>query len=486
MNIWKNIGIFAVSALSLGVVACSGSDGAPGPKGDTGAAGDKGDKGDPGDATPKSVGVIVPNIGLLDREMDVTITTNGVDLTKAAPTVDLGAGVTVSKIQVLSATTLYAHVAVDAGAATGARDAKVTAGSDSLTSTKGFTVAAPLQVTANPASVSQGDFVLVDVQNLDSQHAFDDASFLGSYTDFQLLVTDGTDEGGGPTNVTATRAEGFFLLAPQAAASVDVLAGNIDGFGQVTETYAGAPITVAARTPKTVTPGTDLTGENIAKAGGTNTYKFDSAAVAILEVTPTAVGAQASPVAAVYGNSGKADDLFTVGSSAIFPVPGGKSNYATVFDGNGGGGAIADFGFTMSVTTHTGTAFPEPATAHAGAATAAAITPALPASGSGNGVVVVGSSTTGTEADWYSLTLAQNDKLEISLVCDYDCSLDLTDSAGTTDELDNGQIESAPGRRLAYVVQTIAPAGSNTYKIQVVAPDQTSHGNYWIGLRKVP
>ncbi|MEO7109866.1 MAG: hypothetical protein ABI183_05470, partial [Polyangiaceae bacterium] len=198
MNSWKKIGILAFSALSLGIVACSGSDGSPGPAGAAGAAGADGAAG-PAGAGVASAGLIVPNVGLLDRELDVTITAQSVDFTTAAPTLDFGTGVTTSKVQVLSPTTLVVHLAVDAKATTGARDVKITAGAAALTSKLGFTVAAPLDLTVTPSAIAQAGLNDIAAQNLDYPHAFDTS---GSF----VMVVDGFPLGS--LSVTATHADG--------------------------------------------------------------------------------------------------------------------------------------------------------------------------------------------------------------------------------------------------------------------------------------
>ena len=96
MFVWKKVGILAVSLVSFASIACGGSDGAQGPAGAAGEKGDKGDTGPAGTGTTPSVGVIVPNIGLLDRELDVTVTAEAVARTvnTAAMTISVRADCT--------------------------------------------------------------------------------------------------------------------------------------------------------------------------------------------------------------------------------------------------------------------------------------------------------------------------------------------------------------------------------------------------------
>ena len=491
MKTWKNLGILTVSALSLGVVACGGSDGAKGATGDPGAPGAKGD---PGDSTPASVGVIVPNVGLLDRELDVTITTNGVDLTQGSPTIDVGAGVTVSAIQVLSSTTLYAHFAIDAAAATGARDVKVTEGSNTLTSKGGFKVAAPINVTATPSNPQQAGLVLLSADNLDTQHPFDataDSSgrlFGGAitYPNFALGFPDAGLVFSAPQLVTTVHAEGaIILLDPLAPATSTPTAENLDPVvGAVAETYAGDPVSIAPRSATALTVNTPLTGQNIAAAGGTNLYKYNTSALAILEVTATATGTTISPDFVLYGPGGKSADLKVFARGTIvYPVPAASTDtYVTAFDDALGGGASADYGFDLAATIHTGTAFNEPVAAHEtlAHATSNAAIPALPAPGTNNGAIVVGTNSAAAEEDWYEVTLAQNDNLEVTIDSAKDITVDLTDGSAAS-IWDNGPLA---GGNIETATQTIATAGSHPYYLHVTSTDGTAAGGYLISLRK--
>ncbi|MGH7283498.1 MAG: hypothetical protein ACRELY_18385 [Polyangiaceae bacterium] len=496
MKTWKNIGILAVSALSLGVVACGGSDGAPGAKGDTGAAGATGPA---GDATPKSVGVIVPNIGLLDRDLDVTVTTNGVDLTKAAPAVDMGAGVTVSNIQVLSSTTLYAHLKVDAAAATGARDVKVTEGSDSLTSTKGFTVATPMSVTVTPSPAQQGGLILVDATNLDQAHAFDTSG------NFSLQLSEGFlfQAFASTTATEATGAVAF--LAPNAGATSDAVGVNFDSLGDPVETYAGDSFPISSRTQATVTVGTPLTGENIAAIGASNVYKMSTSTASIMEVTVTPTGAnlQLAPVVAIYNGAGKRDDFMqlfgsaTPGNTGTYAFPttaNAATNVLSVFDAATGGGAAADYGFTISAVARTGTAFAEPGTAHGTYTDAAtnAVVPALPAAGTNNGDIVTGTLAAG-DNDWYAVALADNDVLEITMVADFAGVLDIADTSGNSIGIDpffgtDFRCITGPGSRGPTTVisgpDAFDPFTAGTYYIHISGATASDHGSYNVSLRK--
>lgn len=425
MKTWKNIGILAVSALSLGVIACSGSDGAPGAKGDTGA------KGDPGDGSPASVGVVVPSIGLLDRELDVTITANGVDFTAAAPTVDLGTGVTVSNIQALSATTIFAHLKIDATAATGARDVKVTSGTNNLTAKGAFKVAEAIDFEVKQGKAEQGGAIYYTVDNLDTQHAFDPNAFA-------LASDSGLDLLGQNIGVTATHAEGVLLIAPGASATGTVVAEDDDALGEPYATF-GATFPIASRSATSATAGTPLTGQSISAPFGTQLYKYSTAAAGIWEVTTTDPGAKITPTVAVFGTDGSVASAFNGagGASVVYPTTAAsQSNVAVVLDSGLGGGSAADYGFTFTVVNHTGTIYAEPAGAHdtlAHATTNSVKVPSLPLATTNNGDIITGSLSSAMENDWYGVDIAANDALEIAVTGSDGTQVDLTDNAGTSE-----------------------------------------------------
>ena len=150
---------------ATGIVVGCGSDGAPGqqgPAGSTGAAGGKGI----GTTPEAAAGAIVPNAGILDREMDVVVTVDNTKL-DATSAFDFGAGITVSNPQIVSPTTAFVHLKIDKAAATGSRDVKITASGKQLTSTKGFIVGGAVSVSVAEGTAEQGGYVLVDIQNRD-------------------------------------------------------------------------------------------------------------------------------------------------------------------------------------------------------------------------------------------------------------------------------------------------------------------------------
>jgi hypothetical protein len=292
------------------------------------------------------------------------------------------------------------------------------------------------------------------------------------------------------------------LIDPAAPATTTPIAANVDGGGFASETYAGSSIAVAPRAPVTITPGTDLTGQTIAAAGGTGLHKFATATTSILEVGVTATGAKLRPVIFAYGDSGTSADMLdnstssTFTGTVVFPSLAGKNGYLVVADGSLGGGVAADYGYTATVAVHTGTVFAEPAAAHntlALAKTSAVVT-ALPAATTNNGDVVTGALATGTEEDWYAVTLAAGDGLEVVFTPDFDGSLDVTDGLGAS-LLPSDFFTGAP-ELLTKVAGTSAPSATVTadangdpltagkYYLHITSNDGTAKGNYAISLRK--
>jgi hypothetical protein len=488
MKSWTNIGIFAFSALSLGIVACSGSDGAAGP---AGAKGDTGEAGAPGEGVKASAGVVVPNVGLLDRELDVTVTGDAIDFTAAAPTLDFGTGVKVSNIQVLSGTTLVAHLAIDVAATTGAHDVKITEGATSVTAKGGFKVAAPINVTATPTPLVQGGLAIVSLDNLDTLHAFDTAgNFDGIFSDGAALAAF--------SSVTATQAVGgLYLIDPSAATNAEFDALNVDANGNPTTTYAGGGLAITARAPTAATIGTPLTAQNLATAGSTGLFKFTSTTQVILEVGVTTTGATIQPGVAVYGSGGKFADLLNATTSVVFPTTATSTPLiATVFDQTGGGGSAADFGYTFNLISHVGTVYAEPVAAHetlAHATTNATIT-ALPLAATDNGDIITGA-LVAADNDWYAFSLAANDTFEVAFSPSFDGSCDITDNTGAglnvVDFLgDTAPLSASAGSHAPSATITTDPAGNPLaaakYYVHVTGATATTTGNYSISVRRRP
>jgi hypothetical protein len=188
-------------------------------------------------ASTVTVTAITPNQGTAGTAVPVTVTGAGF---AAGATLDLGAGITVSTLTVVSATQLTATLTLAAGASLGARSVTVSnAGGGSGTLAGGFTVGAPLTVASiTPNQAAPGTAVPVTITG---------AGFAAGAT-VTLSgsgVTAGTVSVGSATQLTAT---------------LTLASGATPGARNVTVTNPGAAaatlpaaFTVASATPATLT-----------------------------------------------------------------------------------------------------------------------------------------------------------------------------------------------------------------------------------------
>src|SRR5207244_222821 len=120
------------SLVTLSILAaCSGD---PGEKGDTGPAGTGVPGGGAGEAQARFV---IPNKGVLDREIDVVVSGSATKFDANTP-VEFGDGITIVSKSLISPTSLGVKIKIDKGATLGARDVKV----GGLTAAKAFEVKA--------------------------------------------------------------------------------------------------------------------------------------------------------------------------------------------------------------------------------------------------------------------------------------------------------------------------------------------------------
>jgi hypothetical protein len=483
------------------IQACGSGDagpaGATGPAGSQGATGPAGSSG----ASDPSFAQVVPRVGLLDRELDVTVTTSEQKL-DATATVDFGAGVTVSMPQVVSDSTMIVHLAVDKAAATGAHDVKLTVGGTTLTGQGAFTVAAPLEVTPvapqTSVSAAQGSLMLATLTNLDVQTAWDPNAF--AVNGPGQLVESFTD-------VTSTNASAVILVDPLApAGSTQLTAGNTASDGSYSTSYLSDPkaTTVTAATPTTITTTTPLETENLAGVGATNFYAVSVTGPSIVNILVSPTGGTIQPAIYAYPKSGLSKDILTTpfaddpifGPSAAsnpavaYPVTGttAETDFFIVSDLDLGGGDAADYGYSVSVTVspapvpvaETSTA----ANSHDVQSTAQALT--------GNTVIVNGSLLATEDMDVYSFTAAVGDVWEftylessatVAAVCPAAASgdaVDLADNVAAAIPLLQQHSASNAGN-----LAEITTAG--TYYVAVLPQTTagiTATANYTFSLRK--
>jgi hypothetical protein len=165
-SILRKIALFAIGGAILACAA--GQDGTNGKDGTSGADGKDGKD---GTILDPSASLIVPNVGLLDRELDVQLNLDSVKMT-TVPALDFGPGVTVDKPYLASETAVHAHLVVDPKAIIGTRDVKITADGRDLIAKKSFTVSSPVTASVIGGKLEQGGIAMLQIQNHDA-HAFD-------------------------------------------------------------------------------------------------------------------------------------------------------------------------------------------------------------------------------------------------------------------------------------------------------------------------
>jgi len=203
--------------------------------------------GDAGD-----VAGVFPESGFIGRTTRVEISGDTTSW-DATTTVALGAGVTVSNVEVISPSSLQADLTIDPTAAPGKQDVVITDGGDKLTLAQAFELQAPFTALAGP-NFEQGGFGTVEITNLDLLHPFDlttDAQ--GNLTN----ITVAAEAGNVQASVVAATAESAtlsFALDVDATTTGKLTIMNNDGTTTVTTVVD--PIAVAARTPTPLTIGT--------------------------------------------------------------------------------------------------------------------------------------------------------------------------------------------------------------------------------------
>jgi hypothetical protein len=389
MTIIKNTFHFlGLTALALVLTAC-GEDGAQGPAGGAGPQGppgDQGEPGEPGEPAPGEPGVsgVSPSVAYLGRTIEVVISGFGTEFNN--PTVSFGdPAISVDSVTTASGTGLVATVTIDTDATVGDHTITVTQDGTDFVYTDGFDVQAPLEVTPLVGTAAQGSVLIGRADLVDTSIPFDtlDEQVI-TYIDGNGL---GLIQALEPFALSAI----YFVDVNGPTGDSDVLVES--GFPGTTASLAPAVVDVAARTPDTVTVGTDFDG-TIAGA-------FDSALLEIdldpTQLTNIQIGSQdpnATPAFLVVPSSGSFDDFITYTDSFTTTTGvGDETFYLVVWDINGG-----TFDFTVA-TTETPTDEVEPNDACAMAADLGA----LPAS-----LTNLALSSTADE-DWFKVTATAAD-----------------------------------------------------------------------------
>lgn len=160
----------ARAAVLLLLAACS-SQGTPGSDGAPGAKGAPGETPPPPAAEPlgASINQVFPRVGLVDREMEVTLTADATAL-DAESKVSFGDGIKVVSVEARGPA-LVVRIAVAPNAKLGGRDVTVTppkaSAGAALVAKNGFVVAVPLVTKVGAGKAEQGGLVRLDVSNRD-------------------------------------------------------------------------------------------------------------------------------------------------------------------------------------------------------------------------------------------------------------------------------------------------------------------------------
>lgn len=487
--------IFATgSALSLAllVAACgsdgaAGSDGAPGAAGAAGAKGEAGKAGESSQVTP-SVNFVTPNRAVLDRELEVTISGSATKFAAGAK-LDFGAGITVSDVRALSATALAAKLKIAPTATLGLHDVTV----DGVKVPGAFAVIPAVSAVPVLGKLNQGGFAQIAFQNNDTQNPFDKDLFKFNSADFaDLGVTADSNLFGG----------GLVVVGPLSVTAPQVSLANVDAEGKARTSFLADPddVKVTARTATALTanPGTPVTATLAASLDsyfGKLPIAAGQAVIVDYRVQATAASAT-SPLAAFFGKGGKAKDFLGVlqpaqGAAApydlhfVLPTPSvtaAEEQFVVLTNGTGKAGSA-----TLAPAVIRAEQIAEQAGVHETGATAQDLTvlQAIPANVATDigGKVIVASTATEAELDFYKVTVAAGDQIEIAIGGPASASLYALKAAGFVSANLLGRAES-PAIGQAVNARFAVPAGVTTLFLAAGA-NEGGTGAYYISVRKV-
>lgn len=475
---------FSVTMAALFVAAC-GADGATGPQGEQGPAGPPGTNTTNDDTTNPSTNAVIPASGFLGRELDVQIGLTGGEL-NAAPKVDFGKGITVTDVKLASPTLVTAHITIASNAEAGAHD--VTVGD--LVAKGAFKVTPSLDVT-EAVKAQQGGLGAYLVNNLDS-FVFDtaDGAFLLDAGEGLLTYSAGA--------TGAYAAQGIFLAPPLAkTGGFQLAAHNLDATGNPVISFFGNPDgpKVTAREPEALTLGTPKNGETFAAAWGSKLYKLstaaDSSSVLVFNLH-VETGEETSLNGILWGSGGTAKDLLGLVQPPVdqygfplappydinisFPVTGAaRSFFFSALDVSGASGTK----FNFAPEAVSATLVPEGTDAHGTEATAQVFTAAAP--GAAN---VITGEIKGDERDWYKLTVAADEIIELSIDSGAANLEAVVRKTGSTNDLG----WTTGGVSGKYQLQPTSALAAGEYFISVGAAlgETTSvTGKYTVGVRRI-
>lgn len=462
--------------LSILFLAACGSDGEKGEAGDPGSPGNPG-SGSGGD----SISLVSPRFGVLDRKTQITVAVDALKLTDA-PTVDFGdAGVKVKKVTVLGEASLLVDLEISADAKVGLHDVNVVAGDKTLVATGGFEVVPALELKVTGGKAEQGGLVRIDFRNRDRFPLTPDT--------FQLSPKSTGASLSPLARGYLTETDGQLIMVgdPLAMAGVLQLEGLNDPDDPDTVSFLSAKdaLTIAARTPKSVTPGTALPSEVIGGDFATGFYKFAVPADAIVDIRVSDVGTKLRPVidaipsVGILGAEYDYRDPNRPGALAYVTTMASSSEFLVISDASFKGGAAPDFKYKLDVVTIGGTVVTESATAHPAA------TPqdlgALPAANAAKPALIVNGAIAGADtADVYQLDAGGTSKVQLVGMTDVNLVIRFnpTDPACPTNTSSTLDIVLH-----ADAIETAAVVGTGYV---CVTPSQGAKGKYTIAVRRLP
>lgn len=489
-------------AVALVLAACS-SRGQDGPPGAPGAQGTTGDTPPTAPAAPRvgSINQVTPRAGLVDREVEVTITADGVTLDASAQ-VGFGDGVKVVRVAARGPA-LVVTVAVAPNAKLGARDVTVTPkGGEPMVAKKGFVVAAPLGAKVAGGKAEQGGLVQVDVTNQDRTW-FDPENF----TLFPLVAeTDASLVALASQQFTATDGSVILLGDPLAKTGPLGFLGVNDPQDPDSASFLTAPdaVTVTARAADKLVSGALVektlgaleTGFFLADlAPGTNEGIVLDAWVRAPE------GSTMKPMVLAYPESGMARDLIdqkqddegipflgipATTARIAYPVTRATKGFFVVLDASLGGGPTTKFALEYSAVR--AQILKEKPDAHATPDKAQNLGSLPGTTVAVAGRILEGELTANGESDVYAFTgLSAKSSTDLLVSVTSEAEVVVTiDTVPTMDSEHAVQIQLGGGARAAMGATT-AFVGANRYIQVTAAPDAAkATGKYTLGMKRLP
>jgi hypothetical protein len=418
---------------------------------------------------------VFPAQGFTGRTLRVEISGDATKW-KDGATVDFGAGVTVSAVDVASPTDLFADISIDSMAAPGKNDVTVTSGGKKLTLAKAFELVSPVAITYT-GDVAQFGVPNFTINNLDFDNPFDltqDASS-GAYTNLVINGPAGTQFNIGAATQYQLTGQ-VFIDANATPGGVSIVSGPSGGTKNVTS--VGDTLNVMARTPM---PFSDTATGNFADLGDSEVYGVTASANSILHYTLSATAQNAQPGSAILGPGGTwRNDGLGAGHAVI-------SGPASIVVVNLGG---MGYSYTLTGAVEAVTAVAEGA-GTANNAPNTAPTVAVPYE------LAPATLSSSTDTDYYKVTItAANANKRLHIITDAgnpqtDTAVDVTNCANAnptsyTDGGTGGTTGAGPidGSECSFFactsngedVRTLPLAGNKTYCIEIMPG---AHGMTW-------